>query len=39
MLDVVKYIEMFYISQRLNSFLYYKSQNNFKSGIPLVNAA
>jgi putative transposase len=38
-LDVIKYIEMFYNSQRLHSFLDYKSPNNFESGIPLANAA
>ena len=39
MLDVVKYIEMFYNSQRLHSFLGYKRSNNFESGTPLARAA
>jgi putative transposase len=38
-LDVVKYIEMFYNSQRMDSFLDYKSLNDFERDFHLANPA
>jgi len=37
--DVIKYIEMFYNSQRLHSYLGYKQPNDFEKSFILANAA
>ncbi len=37
--DVIKYIEMFYNSQRLHSYLGYKQPNDFEKSFMLANAA
>jgi transposase InsO family protein len=37
--DVIKYIEMFYNSQRLHSYLGYKQPNDFEKNFLLANAA
>jgi transposase InsO family protein len=37
--DVIKYIEMFYNSERLHSYLGYKNPNDFEKDFILANAA